>query len=122
MIDHAYDCYPYEACGLLAGPSESQASVAYPMTNASGSAKVYSLDPKEFMQVDRRAEENGLEILGVFHSHTHTQAYPSPTDVASAGVEQWHYVLVSLEHDDPSLRSFKIANGNISEETVVPFV
>ena len=53
------------------------------------------------------------------HSHTHTEAYPSPTDVAQAPDPDWHYVIVSLREAEPVLRSYRIVDGNIDEEAVV---
>ena len=57
---------------------------------------MYTIDPKDHLRADRDAEGRGLEINGVMHSHTHTDAYPSPTDVAQAPDPAWHYVIVSL--------------------------
>ena len=56
----------------------------YPCHNTAASAKVYTVDPKDHLRADRDAERRGLEIIGVMHSHTHTEAYPRPTDVAQA--------------------------------------
>ena len=61
----------------------------------------------------------GSTIIGVFHSHTHTDAYPSPTDVAQAPDPGWHYVLVSLRDSQPVVRSYAIVEGTITEESVV---
>ncbi len=52
------------------------------------------------------------------HSHTHTDAYPSPTDVAQAPDPNWHYVIVSLRQEAPVLRSYAIRDGAIAEEPV----
>ena len=52
------------------------------------------------------------------HSHTHTDAYPSPTDVAQAPDPDWHYVIVSLKQESPVLRSYRIVDGEITEEQV----
>ena len=57
----------------------------------------------------RDAEARGLEIVGVYHSHTHTEAWPSPTDVRQAVDPSWLYVIVSLKDGDPVLRGFRIA-------------
>jgi [CysO sulfur-carrier protein]-S-L-cysteine hydrolase len=57
--------------------------------------------------------------MGVFHSHTHTDAYPSPTDVAQATDPGWHYVLVSLRDIEPVVRSYRIVAGQVEEEPVV---
>ena len=59
-----------------------------------------------------------MDIVGVMHSHTHTNAYPSPTDVAQAVDPSWHYVIVSLEDEAPVLRSYRIVDGEIHEEPV----
>ena len=120
MVGHCYDGLPLEACGLLGGaPGPAKASVCYPTRNVAESSKLYTVDPKQHLQADRDAESRGLELIGVFHSHTHTDAYPSPTDVAQAPDPNWHYVLVSLRDTAPVVRSYRIVDGNIAEEQVV---
>ena len=74
---------------------------------------------REHLRADRDAESRGWQLLGVMHSHTHTDAYPSPTDVAQAPDPDWHYVILSMRDDLPSLRSYRIMDGGISEEPVV---
>jgi len=120
MVGHCFDGLPEEACGLLGGrPATGKASVCYPTKNAAASSKLYTVDPLDHLKADRDAESRGLEIIGVFHSHTHTDAYPSPTDVAQAPDPTWHYVLVSLRDEAPVVRSYTIVDGNIAEEPVV---
>jgi [CysO sulfur-carrier protein]-S-L-cysteine hydrolase len=118
MVAHCWAGLPLEACGLLAGTGAT-ASACYPTVNTAESALVYTVDPKGFLRADRDAEGRGLTVLGVFHSHTHTAAYPSPTDVAQAPDPDWHYVLVSLADGTPVVRSYRIVAGNIAEEPVV---
>jgi proteasome lid subunit RPN8/RPN11 len=119
MLGHAYDGLPDEACGLLAGPpGTSRCTAFYPCRNAAESSKLYTVDPKDHLRADRDAEGRGLEIVGVMHSHTHTEAYPSPTDVAQAPDPTWHYVIVSLRAEAPTLRSYRIVDGGIDEEVV----
>ena len=119
MVAHCLDRLPEEACGLLAGPpGEDRAQVCYPVPNVDESARTYTLDPLGHLRADRDAEERGLEIIGVFHSHTHTDAYPSATDVEKAPDPGWHYVLVSLRHGEVAVRSFRIEAGVITEEPV----
>ena len=118
MVAHCWAGLPLEACGLLAGTGDD-ATWCYPTVNAAQSAVVYTVDPKGFLLADRDAEASGLSILGVFHSHTHTAAYPSPTDVAQAPDPAWHYVLVSLAEGAPAVRSYRIVDGKILEEPVV---
>ena len=120
LVGHCYDGLPLEACGLLGGdPGIALATVCYPTTNVAESSRVYTVDPRQHLRADRDAEERGLEVIGVFHSHTHTDAYPSPTDVAQAPDPTWHYVLVSLRDTAPVVRSYRIDDGKIAEEPVV---
>jgi [CysO sulfur-carrier protein]-S-L-cysteine hydrolase len=119
MVGHAYDGLPDEACGLLAGPAGTgRIGAFYPCRNAAGSSRVYTVDPGDHLRADRDAESNGLEIVGVMHSHTHTDAYPSPTDVEQAPDPGWHYVIVSLRQDAPVMRSYRILDGEVHEEAV----
>jgi proteasome lid subunit RPN8/RPN11 len=120
MVGHAYDGLPDEACGLLAGrPGRGKVEVFYPCRNVAASSRVYTIDPGDHLRADRDAEQRGMELIGVMHSHTHTDAYPSPTDVEQAPDPAWHYVIVSLRQEAPVLRSYRIVDGNIDEEAVV---
>ena len=118
VVAHCLDGVPLEACGLIGGHANGQALMCYPAVNDAASARVYTVNPRDHLKADRDAEARGLEIIGVFHSHTHTEAYPSPTDVAQAPDAGWHYVLVSLRAE-PVIHSYRIVDGNISEEPVV---
>jgi proteasome lid subunit RPN8/RPN11 len=120
MVGHCLDGLPLEACGLLGGdPATAKATLCYPADNVAASARLYTVDPKQHLLADRDAEGRRLEIIGVFHSHTHTEAFPSPTDVAQAPDPSWHYVVVSLRDLAAVTRSFRIVNGKVSEEPVV---
>ncbi len=110
---------PEEACGLLAGGPDGEVAAWYPANNVAHSARVYTVDPLAHLRADRDAESRGLQIVGVFHSHTHTDAYPSPTDVAQAPDPDWHYVIVSLRDEQPVARSYRIVDGAVEEESVV---
>jgi proteasome lid subunit RPN8/RPN11 len=122
MIAHAYAGLPMEACGLFAGTVDPDGAATvqrfYPTENEAASSKVYTVPGKAFLRADRDAEDEGWQLLGVMHSHTHTEAYPSPTDVRQAPDETWHYVIVSMRDDLPSLRSYRIVAGQIAEEPV----
>ena len=110
-----YDGYPLEACGLLIGLGTTVHRFV-PCANVAGSARVYTIDPREHLRAERAADDAGLEVIGVVHSHTHSEPYPSPTDVAQAPDPGWHYVIVSLKRDAPESRSYRIVEGGISEE------
>lgn len=119
MLAHALDGLPLEACGLFAGEPDGTVRRFSPCANVAESSTVYTVDPRDHLRADRDAEDAGLAIIGVMHSHTHTDAYPSPTDVAQAPDPDWHYVIVSLRDEAPVLRSYRIVDGNITEERVV---
>jgi proteasome lid subunit RPN8/RPN11 len=126
LIAHCYDGLPDEACGLLAGRlrpgslvPDGRVDIVLPTGNADASARTYSVDSRDLIRSLRAAEAEGLELVGVFHSHTHTEAWPSPTDVRQALEPGWLYVIVSLKDGDPVLRCFRITDGNIQETPVV---
>ena len=125
MVQHAIDGLPNEACGLFAGEvsgDDLAVTEFYPMKNAAESVELYYFDPKEHMEVEKRADEAGRSIAGVMHSHTYTAAYPSPTDVEDATnfdpFGSWHYIIVTLQHETPELRSYRIIDSEIREEEV----
>lgn len=119
MVSHARQCYPEEACGLLAGETDGRLTKAYPLTNVARSPVNYVIDPAEHFGALRDAESKGWELVGVFHSHTHSPAYPSPTDVALAAEPDWLYVLVGMERTDAlSVRGFRIRDRLITEKTL----
>lgn len=124
MIGLALDEYPLEACGLLAGPPASGGGVGdraarfYPCRNAAASARVYTVDPRDHLRAEDDADDHGWEINGVVHSHTHSEPYPSPTDVDAAVDPAWHYVIISLKREAPEVRSYRIVDGEIRSEQV----
>jgi proteasome lid subunit RPN8/RPN11 len=120
IVSHCLSGLPDEGCGLLGGDLATGAVArCYPTRNVAASAKLYTVDPGQHLRADRDAEARGMEIMGVFHSHTHTDAYPSPTDVAQAPDPDWHYVLVSLRDTHPVVRSYRIKGGRVDEEPVI---
>lgn len=121
IIGHALDEYPLEMCGLLAGPTSngqpgSKAPVFFPCGNDDRSARVYTVNPRDHMRAENAADDLDYEINGVVHSHTHSEPYPSPTDVSAAVSPDWHYVIVSLKREAPEVRSYRIVDGEIVDE------
>jgi proteasome lid subunit RPN8/RPN11 len=109
---------PNEGCGLLLGTSDGVVREVIPSRNVADSAKVYEIDPKVLLRAYRRADEEGIDVIGVFHSHTHSEAYPSPTDVRQAPDSSWHYVLISLRDTPAELLSYRIVDETVSAEPV----
>ena len=124
IVAHCFDGLPDEACGMLAGPMNGvgeptgDVTQVYPCRNADASARTYTVEPRDLLRAMRDAESHGDDIIGVWHSHTHTDAYPSQTDVRHAVDPAWIYVLVSLRHGEPALRAYRIRDGAITELAV----
>ena len=119
---HAVEEEPNECCGVLAGKDGSVHSL-YRITNTTKSPYRYLMDPQEFLNAELDAERNGSELVAFYHSHTHSPAYPSSTDVRMALQSGWldvYYVLVSLlSKEMPEIRAFHIDEaGDIVEEHV----
>lgn len=113
IVAHAYRCFPEEMCGLIAAaPGGTVVEHFYPCTNDAASAKVYTINPKDYLRAERDAEDRGWEIVGCVHSHTHTEPYPSPTDVAQAPDPAWCYIIVSLKRDAPEIRGYRIVGSD----------
>ncbi len=124
MLATAWDVYPLEGCGLLIGDQGGDRVVRFvPIRNEAESSRIYRLDGSEYLRAAIAADDDGLDIIGVMHSHTHTAAYPSPTDVAEAAnpliPASWHWVIVSLAMGYPELRSFRISTEEGSSEEPV---
>ena len=125
MVKHAQEDDPDECCGIIAGRN-SRPTKLYRMTNVEHSPYRYSMDPKELFKTYREIEDSGWEVMAIYHSHTHTEAYPSHTDVRLAlwpntREAMWPkacYILVSLEDKEkPDVRAFRILDGgSIVEE------
>jgi [CysO sulfur-carrier protein]-S-L-cysteine hydrolase len=118
MLAACIRALPNEGCGLLLGTAEGLVHEVIASPNIADSAKVYEIEPKVLLRASRRADAEGLEMIGVFHSHTHSEAYPSPTDVLQAPDPTWHYVLISLQDSPADLQSFRIIDGDVALEVV----
>ncbi len=123
MIAHALEEDPNECCGILSGPAGDGAIARlYRVTNTAHSPYRYLMEPQEQLNAMLDSDRNGWDILAFYHSHTHSPAYPSPTDVRMAQESGWlgpdiRYILVSLEDKaNPSVRTFNIGeDGEVTE-------
>jgi len=117
IISQARAALPNEACGLIAGKEGIPVRVI-PMQNADASPVTYRLDPREQLRVFEELEGDGLDLYAIYHSHTHTEAYPSPTDRRQAFYPESRYLIVSLQREEPVLRGFRILDDEVTEEEV----
>jgi proteasome lid subunit RPN8/RPN11 len=115
MLDH-----PLETCGVIAGTAGLNRPMRLiPMRNAAQSSAAFRFDSIEQLRLWKDMEARGEEPLVLYHSHTGSCAYPSKDDVACAAEPHAHYVIVSTDAAcGPSVRSFRIAEGRVVEETI----
>ncbi len=116
MVAHAQEEAPNECCGIIAGVN-GDASKLFRARNAEASPYRYSVDPKDLFRIYRECEEKDWNFLAIYHSHTASEAYPSPTDVRLAFWPEAYYILVSLQDaSKPVVRAFRILDGAVAEE------
>ncbi|HZD81211.1 MAG TPA: M67 family metallopeptidase [Actinomycetota bacterium] len=116
IVEQGLREFPNECCGLVAGKDGSPVKV-FAMRNLDASPVSYRLDPKEQLQVFELLDREGWELWGIYHSHTHSEAYPSETDRRLAFYPDARYLVLSLQdRERPELRAFRIGEDQISEE------
>jgi [CysO sulfur-carrier protein]-S-L-cysteine hydrolase len=121
MVAHARAEAPNECCGILAGPAKQRkVKKLYRGVNAEKSPVRYNIDPRQLLTIHEETEEKGWAILGIYHSHTHTEAFPSATDIRLAFWPDSTYLITSLkEPGKPAIRAFSIRDGQIEEKQLV---
>jgi len=120
IVSHARADHPDEACGVIAGPAGSDRPERFiSMLNAQRSPTFYEFDSMELLRVWREMDDRDEEPVVIYHSHTATEAFPSRTDISYANEPGAHYVVVSTrDPDQTEFRSFRIIDGNVTEEQV----
>jgi proteasome lid subunit RPN8/RPN11 len=116
IVEQALREFPNEACGLIAAEAGVPVKV-YAMTNADASPATYRLDGMEQLKVFDELDDRGWELWAIYHSHTHSDAYPSETDRKLAFYPDSRYLVLSVaDRERPVLRSFFIRDGEVQEE------
>jgi len=120
VLAQAQEEAPNECCGLLLG-RQGRVERVIRGTNIDHSPVTYNMDPQELFRAHREMEEEGLDLIAIYHSHPRTRAYPSSTDIAKATYPDSFYMIVSLADHGmaPEVRAFRIAEGRVSEGTVI---
>ncbi len=116
IVEQGLREFPNECCGVIAAADGVPVKV-FPMKNADASPATYRLDGTEQLRVFDEMDEQGWELWAIYHSHTHSEAYPSETDRRLAFYTEARYILMSLaDRDGPVIRSFWITDGEVTEE------
>ena len=123
MIKYAKSELPNEACGLIAGTIDGdskEVKKVYYLTNIDHSNEHFSMDPHEQLAIIKDIRVNGLKLLGNWHSHPETPSRPSEEDKRLAYDSSASYMILSLmDHDNPVLNSFHIANSISEKEELI---
>jgi len=119
MAAHALEDAPNECCGIIAGKA-GRATKLYRAKNAEASPYRYKVDDRDLFRIYKECSENDWDFIGIYHSHTASEAYPSPTDVRLAFWPEAYYILVSTKDPGtPVIRAYRILDGEITEEPIV---
>ena len=125
MIGHALADAPVECCGLLASVSGVVVSV-HPAKNAEASPYRFSIHGLEQRRIEENIDAAGATLAGFYHSHTGSEARPSPTDIRMMntffGPPCVHFVIGVADREHPVARVFFIEEGAAAEQEfeVVP--
>ena len=117
IIDHAWKDYPIEACGYL-GVADGIVTSCYRMKNTDNSGEHYTLDPGEQFTVIRDMRKSGVKLAAVYHSHPASPARPSQEDIRLAYDPDISYVIISLNGNDKSVKSFQIRDNQVAPESI----
>jgi len=120
LLGHCSKDPSKESCGILAGTGRKIEKI-FPLTNVSDTPELcYMIDPGEQLGIFKELRKDNLEMLAIFHSHVNVEAYPSRKDIELAFYPDSSYIIVSLDsRNPPSVRSFRINDGKITEEELV---
>lgn len=116
MVAHARDELPNECCGMVGGKG-GEASVVIRVANAAASPLRYEMDPQGQYDALKAIEDDGGELLAIYHSHTKSAAYPSQTDVnqAVAWPEQIYLIVSLADADAPDVRGYLLKDLRIAD-------
>lgn len=114
MLAHLKSVYPSEGCGLLAG-KDSHVHKHYPIDNRLQSPTAFEMEPAQLVAAMTSIEAQDLNLLAIYHSHPHTSAYPSPTDIAQANYPNAVQIIVSFKNAEQSqVMGYRIIKGQVS--------
>jgi len=117
MIAHLRATLPLEGCGLVACDPAGVIKL-YPGTNTEASETRYNMDLAEVVAAFDEIERRDWQLGAIYHSHPHTPARPSATDLSYAFYPEALMVIVSFESDPPDVRAFRV-DGEICEVPIV---
>jgi [CysO sulfur-carrier protein]-S-L-cysteine hydrolase len=114
IIAHARDGLPNEACGILAG-RDGRVEQFFPAESDEPSPYYYRIEARDQIRIMNEIDDAGLDLVGIYHSHTSSPAYPSRTDAEQAFWPDAVYVIVSLAEPAADVRGYRIQDMTITE-------
>jgi proteasome lid subunit RPN8/RPN11 len=114
VVAHAREASPAECCGVLLG-TDSEVVEAVRTDNLSEDPNRYRVDPKGHFDARRSARRRGLEVVGFYHSHPHSEPEPSAADVSEATYPGYLYLIVRPLVEDAKIRVFRLEQGRFLE-------
>jgi len=117
ILAHARAEAPRECCGLLLGQG-SLVDECVRSANLDPNPNRYEIDARLHVSTNRRLRDSGRGVIGAYHSHPHSPAWPSPSDVAEAYYSEFIWMIASLAGSDPELRAFRVEDGRVVELSI----
>ena len=114
LVEHARAEAPNECCGMIA-TRDGTAIAVHRAANRAASPLRYEMDGMEQYRIQTAIEDAGLALGAIYHSHTRSEPYPSPTDVNLAFYPESLYVIVGIAGDEPDVRAYAIVDRRIEE-------
>ncbi len=122
MVDQVEAADPEEACGLLAGRFEPGGSdcveAVLPITNRIHSPVRFFMDPVEQLAAFNWIESQGLELIGIYHSHPAGPPVPSVTDLGEYSYPGVIYLIWFRADQGWQVNAFAINQGDYVEITL----
>jgi [CysO sulfur-carrier protein]-S-L-cysteine hydrolase len=114
LIAHAQAEAPNECVGMIASRN-GEAVAVHRATNAAASPLRYEIEGREQYRIQTAIEDAGLDLGAIYHSHTRSAPEPSQTDINLAFYPDALYLIVGLKGEEPDVRAWRIADGQVSE-------
>jgi len=118
IVAHARAGMPNEACGIIAG-RDGTAERFFPAESDEPSPFYYRIEARDQIRIMNEIDDAGLDLIGIYHSHTSSPAFPSRTDAEQAFWPDATYVIVSLANPEADVRGYRIADMDVTEEPLV---
>ena len=113
LVAQARDEAPNECCGIIA-TEDGRVVEIHPARNAAASPLKYEMDGMEQYRIQTAIEDAGRELGAIYHSHTRSDPYPSPTDINLAFYPDAVYLILGVKGEAPDVRAFRIVDGEVS--------